>query len=235
MNAYTLDLAETIEAASARLADWTEQRLRAAVAARGRALLAVPGGTTPGPFLDILGRRSLPWSRICLVPTDERCVPVDHPRSNEGMIRRRSTPPLGPGGCSFLSLALELASPEAQASEATGRLAAAGALDVCILGMGEDMHVASLFPGDSHWTSGLDAATGAWAGPLVIPARPAGQEARVSLSPNVLRGAGACALLIAGQAKLDALAAAVEAGDPARAPVALLFGSNLRLQVFGAR
>ena len=235
MSAYDLDLAETIESASARLADWAEQRLRAAVAARGRAFLAVPGGTTPGPFLDILARRSLPWSRILLAPTDERCVPVDHPRSNEGMIRRRFTPPLGPDGCSFLSLALELASPEAQALEASGRLAAAGPLDVCILGMGEDMHVASLFPGDSHWTSGLDAATGAWAGPLAIPARPAGQEPRVSLSPAVLRGAAACALLIAGQAKRDALAAAVEAGDPARAPVALLFGSSPRLHVFSSR
>lgn len=235
MNAYILDLAETIESASARLADWTEQRLRAAVAARGRALLAVPGGTTPGFFLDILGRRSLPWSRILLAPTDERCVPVDHPRSNEGMIRRRFTPPLGPKGCSFLSLARDFASPEAQAWEAAQRLAAAGPLDVCILGMGEDMHVASLFPGDSHWTSGLDVATGAWAGPLVIPARPAGQDARVSLSPAVLRGAGACALLIAGQSKRDALAAAVDAGDPARAPVALLFGSSPQLQVFATR
>lgn len=234
MTSYLLDLSETIEAASVRLADWAEPLLRAAVAERGRAVLAVPGGTTPGPFLDILARRSLPWSKICLVPTDERCVPVDHPRSNEGMIRRRFTPPLGPDGCGFLSLALELGSPEAQACEAALRVAAAGPLDLCILGMGEDMHVASLFPGDLHWTSGLDTATGTWSGPHVTPARPAGQEARVSLSPAVLRGAGARALLIAGQAKRDALAAAAALGDPAHAPVALLLGSGPPLHVFAA-
>ena len=51
--------------------------------------LAVPGGTTPGPLFDNLSGADLDWSRVFVLPTDERWVPEDNPRSNAGLIRDR--------------------------------------------------------------------------------------------------------------------------------------------------
>ena len=70
------------------LADDVARILRQAIGDRGRAFLAVPGGTTPREFLTLLGQHALPWESIVVVPTDERDVPPDDPRSNEHMIRQ---------------------------------------------------------------------------------------------------------------------------------------------------
>src|SRR5690606_30649046 len=72
-----------------RLADDVAGWLAEAIGGRGSASLVVPGGGTPGPFLDALALRGIDWSRVVVVPSDERCVPLDSPRSNEAMIRAR--------------------------------------------------------------------------------------------------------------------------------------------------
>ena len=75
-------------AASTALAGRVAADLRDAVALRREASLAVPGGTTPGEFLTALAGQPVDWSRVTVLPTDERWVASDHPRSNAALIDR---------------------------------------------------------------------------------------------------------------------------------------------------
>jgi len=203
------------------LADDVAGWLAQAVAQHGRASLVVPGGSTPGPFLEALAARRIDWARVSVVPSDERCVPLASPRSNEAMIRARLLH--GPAAAAqFVSLL-----PAGEGVEALAVVAARvrGLLpfDVCVLGLGEDGHTASLFPAADRLAEAL-----ADDAPEVVPIRaPGAAEGRLSLSAAVLRDAGRVCLLCAGEAKREALAAALRPGPVAAMPVrAVLAGSG---------
>ncbi len=135
-------------------------RARAATDERRRFALAVPGGSIAGAFLPALARAPLPWDSTALFWVDERFVPIDHEESNAGAAR----------GLLAGSAAADLAhwypieisrSLEATAHSYARRLVRAlgtpPVLDVALLGVGEDGHVASLFPGrlqaDREWVA----------------------------------------------------------------------------------
>lgn len=188
-----------------------------------RVSIAVPGGTTPGPLFDALAAVSLDWDRVDVMLTDERWVPEDSPRSNTRLLRDR----LFTGFAAAAHL-VPLHAPGLEPEEALPALSVAVRdvlpLTVVLLGMGEDMHTASLFPGADK----LELALSAKAPELVAMRAPGAPEARITLSAPVLNGAMQKHLVILGPAKREALERAEALRDPLKAPVAaVLDGLNV--------
>ena len=180
--------------------------LEAAIRDTGRAALAVPGGTTPAAFLSALGGLVLDWGCVAVTLTDERCVPADHPRSNRRLLDE--TLFAGPARAArFVAL------------DDAPALSTLLPLDACVLGMGEDLHTASLFPGADRLDEALSADCGTPALRLRAPGAP---EERITLTAPVLTGAGRCFVLIHGTEKRAALDRARAMPDPAHAPVRLV-------------
>ena len=180
------------------------------------ASLAVPGGTTPGPVFDALSGAALDWARVHVLPTDERWVPPDHPRSNEKLIRERLLTEKA-ASASFVPLYRADTPPDAAIDMLTNELEDELPLSILVLGMGGDMHTASLFPG----APGLSEALASDADAVAI-LRPAGQpELRVSLTAPVLTGALSTHLIVTGDEKRAALERAAHL-PPEEAPVALV-------------
>lgn len=121
------------------------EALQAAVDARGRALFLATGGTTPAPIYRHLSELPLSWPRIDVAASDGRWLPEDDPGSNDGMIREA----LIRGAASGARLH-PLFGPEPTPAAAVPRLVALfeglPRPDMALLGMGEDGHIASLFP-----------------------------------------------------------------------------------------
>ncbi|ARE40348.1 6-phosphogluconolactonase, eukaryotic type [Rhodovulum sp. P5] len=175
-----------------------------------RITIALPGGTTPGPLYDDLCGASLDWDRVRVIPTDERLVPADHPRSNEALLKAR----LLTGKASdarFISLR-----PGADGMAGlTERVKRTLPLSVAVLGMGEDLHTASLFPGAPE----LEAALASDAPPVMQITPPEEPEARITLTAPVLKGALNTHVLITGWAKRAAVERAREMEDSRLAPI----------------
>jgi 6-phosphogluconolactonase len=214
------------------LADWTAERLRAAIAERGAALLVVSGGKSPARFFEALSSMPLDWTRVEVTLADERRVGEDSPRLNarlvrDDLLRNHATV------ARFTPLA------DARLTESQ-ELVAAGAriaclplpADVVVLGMGDDGHTASWLPG----AEGLAEVMDPGARQLVAPVEAVGPyEPRLTLTGRVILRAKAIALLIEGEAKLRALAAALEGGPDEEMPIrAVLRRADDRLTVFSA-
>jgi 6-phosphogluconolactonase len=200
----------------AALADEIAEGLRAALDARGGAVLSVPGGTTPGPVFDALAQADLDWSRVAVVLNDERWVDEASPRSNTRLLRERLL--IGRAAAARL---LPLYAPAAAPEESLAALAAGIAphlpIDVLLLGMGADMHTASLFPGADRLADALASD----APPLMALRAEAAGEPRITLTAPVLQGARATHLMILGAEKRAALKRALTL-PPDQAPVALV-------------
>lgn len=182
------------------------------------ASFAVPGGTTPGPVFDAMSGVNLDWSRVHVLPTDERWVPEDHDRSNARLIRSRLLTDRA-AGARFISLYREGVTPEMAAPVIAEELEAELPISVLLLGMGGDMHTASLFPGAPGLLEAL-----AGDAPAVAVLRPETQpEPRISLTARALEGAMSKHLVITGAAKREALERAMRL-PPEEAPVQAVLG-----------
>ncbi len=190
--------------------------LRTALSDHGSASLAVPGGNTPGPVFDLLSEVELDWRRITVLPTDERWVPETSEFSNSRLIRQRLLVGRAAGAV-FVPVYSESGHIKDQIEFLDGEARNYLPLSVLVLGMGTDMHTASLFPG----SEGLEPAM-AKVAPVYLPIRQQGAGSvaqRISLTRHVLSGAIKKHLLIVGREKLDALERAKEAPEPMQAPV----------------
>ncbi len=197
---------QDLEELSRAAADLFCETARRAVGERGRCDVALAGGSTPRRTYELLAtdpwRGLVAWDRLHVFWGDERCVPPDDPRSNarmarEAMLARVPIPPAN-------------VHPVACAGDPSGGAAAYEAelrghfgdrapppWDLVLLGLGEDGHTASLFPGGEAVHEALR-----WA--VAVPGRGDGPR-RVSLTPVALNGAAAAVFLVSGRRKAEAL------------------------------
>jgi 6-phosphogluconolactonase len=195
------------------LADKLAGELGDFIRREGRASFCVPGGTTPGPIFDVLSGVDLDWARVAVLLNDERWVPEDSPRSNTRLLRER----LLTGRASAATLVPMVANtetPEESLDALERGLAPHLPISVLLLGMGVDMHTASLFPGADRLAEAM-----ASNAPILLPMRAEGAgEPRVTLTAPVLRGAMSTHVLITGLEKREALERA-QGMDPMEAPI----------------
>ena len=185
------------EALTLAVAQAITEALGMALKVRERAVLCLPGGSTPVPVFKALAAARLDWDRVIVMPSDERWVPPDHARSNARLIRRNL---LEEGaGAELIELYAEGLDPQAGAALASERIAPLLPLSVLLLGMGEDMHTASLIPGAEGLEAALDSAA-----PPILPVQTAA-EARVTLTVPALCSATEAFLMITGPEKREAL------------------------------
>ena len=212
------------------LADKVAQKLTKAIEQRGKALLAVSGGTTPARFFEALSTRDIAWDKVTVVLVDERFVPPASPRSNAALVADKLLRAKA-SAARFMPLYHATQNVAEAAAMAEKRLAALPwPLDAAVLGMGADGHTASFFPDADTLPALLDPA-----GPhIVLPVEaPGAGEPRLTLSVARLVSAGFIALHIEGAEKRVVFEAAMKDDD--RKPVrAVIEASPRPVEVFWA-
>ncbi len=219
------------EAVAARAAADIARALEHVCAERGAAHIALSGGTTPKRTYELLAEQPVDWAGVHLWFADERCVGPDDEESNyrlasETLLARAEIPPerihrmrgeLGPEEGAH-EYALELSR---DAPAGAGEMAV---LDLVVLGIGPDGHVASLFPGATTLDAGEHALC------LGVHDSPKPPPERITLSLALLRAAAHCLLLATGAGKADAIQAML--AEPSRhVPASLLRRERLSVIV----
>ncbi len=201
------------------LADTIASQLRETLAREGRAVLSVPGGTTPGPVFDILSGVALDWENVSVLLNDERWVPEDSQRSNTRLVRERLLRDRA-AAARLVPLYAPAPRPEDRLDELAAGVAAVLPITVLLLGMGADMHTASLFPGADRLAEAL-----APDAPVLMALRAeAAGEPRITLTAPALRSAMHCHILITGDEKRAALDRAAQLSE-AEAPVRIVLNT----------
>ena len=198
------------------LADRMAGELNSCLMRHEHASFAVPGGSTPGPMFDSLSDTKLDWSRVHVLLTDERWVPPDHGRSNTRLLRERLLTNRAADAV-YVPLWAEADAPDDVIDALSAAIEPELPLSILLLGMGEDGHIASLFPGADR----LDDALSSKAPPLMAMRGGGAPEPRITLTAPVLRGAMSTHIVITGAAKRETLDAARRA-RPEDLPVALV-------------
>jgi 6-phosphogluconolactonase len=214
---------ETLMTGMARI---VASQLAAILDDNGKATFAVPGGTTPAPFLERLSLIELDWEHVTILLTDERLQPADPFRSNYRMVDHYLSQNAS-AKAQTLPMATVDQTPADALKIATALYKPHLPIDVLVVGMGIDMHTASLFPDARE----LQAALSADAPPLMVINSASQPEQRLTLTAPVLSVAKNSHLLIAGPEKLAAFIEAEEGGGPvSEAPIrCVLQGDNLAM------
>ncbi|MDE0589710.1 6-phosphogluconolactonase [Halocynthiibacter sp. C4] len=210
---------EMMQAIASRI----QAELAEALSKTGSATLAVPGGTTPGPIFDALSVADIEWANVAVMLGDERWVPESSERSNTALLKARLLQNKA-AAATLLPLYAEAPTPEDKLDELSAGIEKHLPLTVCLMGMGADMHTASIFP-----EADLLAEAFAPDAPVLLPMRaPGAPEPRITLSARVLKGAANRHIVIAGDEKRAALERAQTLDDPMQAPVsAVLPGATV--------
>jgi len=211
-----LHVFESAEALAGSVAEWMLARVEERA---GICSICLSGGSTPRRLYQVLAGSAVaarfPWPRVHWFWGDERFVPHDHPDSNYRMVREAllSVAPVPPDNIHAIPTQGQSPAAAALAYEtALKRFYGADRLDprrplfdVDLLGLGEDGHTASLFPGDAALEE-----RARWA--VAVPA--ARSEPRITLTYPVLESSRHVAFLVTGAGKREILSRA-RAGDPA--------------------
>ena len=213
-----LIVVDTADALARRCAETIASAIDLALAQRDRCQIALAGGTTPAAAYRYLGQQHLPWERVDLLLGDERWVPADDPASNARLVRD-TLMASGPGQSACLHpVPTQLADPQ-QGAEAYGATLAQlcggvpPVLDLVLLGLGDDGHTASLFPGTAATRERNRSVTVGDGKGL----------ARITLTAPVLSAARQVLFLVSGAGKRQALARLLDpAESPERTPARLV-------------
>ncbi len=202
--------------------------LTEAVRLRGSASLVVSGGSTPRPLFETLAQQSLPWPKITITLADERWVDTDSKDSNEAMLRQILLN--GPAAKARL-IPLKNSADTASSGISTCQSAIGDMslpFDLVILGMGDDGHTASLFPGVSG--SALDTDGSALCAAITPTTAP---HERISLTAAALLNSQKIILHIVGENKWQVYQQAKSPGAVDDMPVRLVLRQNkVPVQVF---
>ena len=191
--------------------------IESALDARGSAVIALSGGKTPLPIYERLARAKLDWKRVTIVPTDERIVPLGDALSNVTAIARTFLPK----GARVIPI-VPTATPD---HKAAGRSADAlmqdlhWPLDLVLLGVGEDGHTASIFPGPDFDEAVAGPKERRAVGVLPDPLPPEAPVARVTLTREALVTARALTIAVAGAKKRAVIEAAIKQGPGSPYPI----------------
>jgi 6-phosphogluconolactonase len=220
----------TTDALADALAHAIAQALGRALDTRGGATLVVPGGATPRATFERLARKPLRWSAVTVTLSDERWVPPGDPASNESLVRGALL--TGPAAAAnFVGLYTGDPTPEAAEHGCSDRITRlARPFDAVLLGMGEDGHIASLFPGATKLAEGL-----ALDGRELCRAMraPGSQQRRMTLTLSALLDARILFLLFQGACKRAAFDAALAEGPSEAMPVrALLRQRRVPVEIY---
>jgi 6-phosphogluconolactonase len=222
-------LAPDTGAAALALADAVAGALDAALRERGRATLLVSGGRSPIAFFTALSQRALDWGKVTISLVDERAVPRTHADSNARLLAEHLLQQAA-AAAHFVPLYAEAADLEQAVRDADARVATLPTpFDVVVLGMGDDGHTASLFPGAPGTAAGLDPAQPR----RVVATQPvAAPHARLTLTRRALLDSRALMLAISGERKRAVLERAATS-TPEQLPIAAFVQQDaVPLQLF---
>lgn len=211
------------------LAEAVADRIRSAIAERGMAAIAVSGGSTPGKFFQALGKtKDIEWDKVVVTLVDERWVDETSDRSNALLVNEKMLQ--GPAAMArFFPLYSGGDEPGAEAIAKTNALMAdlPTPFAAVILGMGNDGHTASFFPGGDTLDEALTAA-----GPTLAIRAPGAGEPRITFTlPRLLETDGLY-LHIEGDEKASVLDAALADGPVEDMPIRAVLRSGAPVSVY---
>lgn len=168
---------------------------REAIAARGSFSIVLAGGTTPKQVYELLRHAEADWSKWHIYHNDDRCLPVDHKDRNSLMAREAWLNHVAVPANQIHDILAELGPVEGAKAYAE-TLKGVGDFDLVLLGLGEDGHTASLFPGHI-WDDSVDAF------PVFNSPKPPAE--RISISARRLSQAREVIFLVTGAGKQEAV------------------------------
>lgn len=182
--------------ASDACARFISEQIQQCLARQPHCTIALPGGKTPADCLQQISRQSIDWDRTHWLPGDERCLPVGDDERNDTLFRQHFLGLIPLPAENFHAMPAELGA-EQGALAFTREIVPWLPLDIAFLGMGEDGHTASLFPGNTALS--LESAA------VPVYDAPKAPPERISLSRHTLRHAATRCVLTLGESKQEAI------------------------------